>query len=349
MSKIVDKEYCMSSFLTFRYVVDENKIFAENVVHDEYKLDIAAGCGGGYICDSAEEIDAAISEQFEKLDLSNAGLLLSGGIDSAILASYMPKGMKAYTAICSAQGAIDETPRAKRYCDINGLEHVVVDIKWEDYENSIDELMLHDGSPLYANEPQVYKLAQRMKADGVKTVIFGENADTAFGGMDRLLSKDWKYDEWKKRYTFVEPSQVLKKFVDMDEVYRKYKVGKDDVDYIKFIDEIFGTSSSGAYTNAFKLAGLDWFSPYARLKMGKPLDLKRVRSGDSKYLLRDLFRKKYPELDVPEKIAMPRAADQWMADWKGPVRKEFIPGCADGMTGEQKFMIYSLERFLNLI
>ena len=84
-------------------------------------------------------------------------------------------------------------------------------------------------------------------------------------------------------------------------------------------------------------------------KESLPLDLRRVRSGDSKYLLRDLFRKRYPGLEVPEKIAMPRAVNQWMKDWEGPKRAEFIKGCADGLTGEQRFMIYSLERFLNLI
>lgn len=46
---------------------------------------------------------------------------------------------------------------------------------------------------------------------------------------------------------------------------------------------------------------------------------------------------------------MPRAVNQWMKDWEGPKRAEFIKGCADGLTGEQRFMIYSLERFLNLI
>lgn len=33
----------------------------------------------------------------------------------------------------------------------------------------------------------------------------------------------------------------------------------------------------------------------------------------------------------------------------GPIREEFVPNCIEGMTGEQKFLVYSLERFLNLI
>ena len=37
------------------------------------------------------------------------GILLSGGIDSAILASYLPAGAEAYTIRFVAPGAIDET------------------------------------------------------------------------------------------------------------------------------------------------------------------------------------------------------------------------------------------------
>ncbi len=82
--------------------------------------------------------------------------------------------------------------------------------------------------------------------------------------------------------------------------------------------------------------------------MAEPLDLKRVRSGDSKYMLRELYRRRYPEFEVPEKIAMARAVDVWLADWEGPQREEFIPGCVEGLTGEQKFLVYSLERFLDI-
>ena len=28
---VIDKKYCMSSFLTFRYIVDEEKVFSENL------------------------------------------------------------------------------------------------------------------------------------------------------------------------------------------------------------------------------------------------------------------------------------------------------------------------------
>lgn len=343
---MVDKNYCMSSFLAFRYIVDPNKTFKEGLEHDNY---IPVSNDKLIACATAKDIDYQIQSMLEKLDLSNAAILLSGGMDSAILASYMPKGTKAYTAKCSAVGAIDETERAKAYCDYYGLEHIVVDVTWEDYLENIDKLMLNDGCPVFANEPQVYKLTTVIKDAGAELIILGDNADMAFGGMDGMLSKDWDYEGWKNRYTFVKPESALKNPVDMDIVYQNYKIGENGVDFLRFIDEIFGSSSSGAYINSFKMAGMKYFDPYAYLKMKDPLDLARVRAGESKYLLRELFKMKYPEIPVPEKIAMPRAMNQWMADWTGPTRKEFLPHCTDGMTGEQKFLVYSLERFLNLI
>lgn len=255
MKHISDKNYCMSSFLSFRCIVDNNKEFKEGIHHYTY---IPVNPEEQIACHTSEDIGKSIEEQLKNIDLSNAALLLSGGIDSAILASYMPKGIRAYTAVCSAKGGIDETKRAKRYCEINNLEHVIVDITWEDYMDCIDKLMLNDGCPVFANEPQVYKLAKTIKEDGFDTIIFGDNADIAFGGMDRLLSKDWTYDEWIERYTFVNPSDVLKKFVSMDSVYAKYKKEENKIDYINFMNEIFSMSSTGAYINAFRCAGIKY-------------------------------------------------------------------------------------------
>lgn len=342
----VDKNYCMSSYLTLRYIDDKNKVFAENMRHIDFE---PVSPDKQAACDSAEEIEQEIIKSLSKFDLSHAAILLSGGMDSAILASYMPKGTKAYTAKCDTPNAVDETERAKFYCQQYGLEHIVVDITWQDYLDSMDKLMLSDGCPISSNEPQVYKLAQRIKEDGCNLVIIGDNADAAFGGYSELVSRDWKYDDWKKRYTYLDPKNVLKNPVSMEHVFEKYRIPDGYVDYLAMINNEFAVTSTGAYYNAFRNAELPYYDPYAYMKMGKPLDLDRVRSGDSKYHIRDLFRKRYPGRELPEKIAMPRAVDEWMADWKGPECDEFIPGCTEGMTGKQKFQVFALERFLNLI
>ncbi len=162
-AEMVDKNYCMSSYLALRHVYDKEKTFKENMKHFDFEpipeeKQIA--------CASEEEIEEQILRILGTKDLTKAALLLSGGMDSAILASYMPKGTKAYTARCMAPGAVDETQRAKQYCEFYGLEHIVVDITWQDYLDSIDFLMLNDGCPVNSNEPQVYKLAQAAKFGG---------------------------------------------------------------------------------------------------------------------------------------------------------------------------------------
>lgn len=342
----VDKEYCMSSYLAFRYVYDKNICFKKGILHNDYK---PIENDEKMSCKTAEEIDKNIKKQLEKIDLSKAALFLSGGMDSAILASYMPPGIKAYTAKCIGKNAVDETEQARKICEINHLDHVIVEVSWKDYDDLMDELMIADGSPIIPNEPQAYKMARKAKQEGSEYIIYGDCADTEFGGMDRMLSQDWNYDEWIKRYNFVDPEKVLKNAVSLSPVYDLYRVGEKGIDFITFIKEIYLTSASGAYSNACRLAAITSVDPYERLKMKEPLDLKRVRKGESKYLIRELFRMKYPGLEVPEKLPMSRPAEDWMKDWNGPVRSEFLPDCIEGLTGEQKLLVYSLERFLNLI
>lgn len=346
MEKVIDKAYCMSSFLSFRYAARPEVVFGKGIDHVQLEpvpdLEKAA-------CRTIRDIEACIRRSLKNINPDTAALLLSGGIDSGILASYMPQGSVAYTVSSPAEAAGIEIERAARVCREYGLEHRIVEVTWEDYENCMDKLMKHDGCPVFANEPQVYALTKKIQEDGFDTVVIGDNADMAFGGMDRMLSRDWTFDEWTERYTFVKPEKVLVNPVSVTDVYERYRTGENSVDFIRFIDEVFAISSSGAYVNAFDCLGMNFVDPYAFMKMAEPLDLQRVRSGDSKYMLRELYRERFPEFEVPEKIAMARAVDTWLADWQGPKRPEFKEGCIEGMTGEQKFLVYSLERFLNIM
>ena len=346
MAVIVDKSYCMSAFLSFRYVPNPERSWGKGIRHREIELPPERE---KIACQTAGDIDNCIAEERRKLDPARDALLLSGGIDSSILASYFPKGSCAYTVSNPAKASALEIERAERVCERFGLNHRIVEVTWEDYDQCLDTLMRHDGCPVFANEPQVYALTKAIRNDGFGRVILGDNADMAFGGMDLMLSRDWSFDEWVERYTFLKPEKVLAHPADVREVYERYRTGPDSVNFLKFIDEVFATSSSGAYINAFDCLGMQYLDPYAHMKMKEPLDLERVRGGESKYLLRELYRIKFPGFEVPEKIAMARAVDFWLREWKGPVREEFLPNCAEGLTGEQKFLLYSLERFLNIM
>ncbi len=342
---MVDKELCMSRFLAFRYIEDEDLNFFDGLKHSVWKR---PSSGNTHVVGSADEIDQAIRQETESFFVpGKTALFLSGGIDSAILASYLPRGTKAYTFHCVAEGAINETEQAARYAAEYGLDHEVIDMRWEDFEELTPELLRHDGVPFHSIEVQLLKAARRAKADGFDHLILGESADGVFGGLDGLLSKDWTLEELMERYSFVRPERALKNPVSVRDVYERYLRPDGIMDIEEFIHGVFCIESSCSYLHAFDLAGVSALMPYGRMRMSGPLDLARVRRGESKYLLRELFARRYPGMDAPRKIPMPRATTQWFADWRGPTRPEFIPGCQKDMTGDQKWLVWCLERFLN--
>ncbi len=164
---------------------------------------------------------------------------------------------------------------------------------------------------------------QRAKADGADCIVYGDCADTEFSGMMNLLLKDWKFDDFVEKFTILALKQMLKNPVDVSEIYESYRKGTDDIDFISFIVDRNAVSAAGALTNAIHAVGLEFIAPYEHCYLGESQDLAHVRSGDSEYLIRELFRMRYPNMQVPEKLPMPRPADVWMKDWQGPQREEF--------------------------
>lgn len=334
--------YCLSSFLAFRYVVKDGISWKEGVspvlpkIYKKNQTGVA----------TAEEIVNHFKNQISIT--KNAGILLSAGIDSAILASFLPAGTKAYTIRFIAEGSVDESGGASAFADTMNLSHKVVNVYWEDYLKYSDNLMKWKKSPLHAIEVALHKAALTAKQDGIDQLIVGNGADSTFGGMDKLLSKDWTYEEFKKRYTFVDPSEVLKNFEDVDEVFRPYK--KDDgIEVSAFLKTVHGVGIVQTFNNAIESAGCKVLTPYESLFLDALLDIERIRRGQSKYILREVFESRFPTFPIPEKIPFARPMDQWLSNWKGPSRSEFISNIdINKFTGDQKWIIYCLERFLNL-
>lgn len=297
---------------------------------------------------TAEEVVAALRARLADIDPATTGLFLSGGIDSAILARLLPAGVRAYTIRFVAPGAIDESVRAARFAAIAGLRHHIIDVTWDDYEAAADWLMLHKRAPLHPVEVGLYKAALRAAADGLSTVLVGNGADSTFGGLDQLLSRDWSLTDFIKRYTFLEPERALKTPADILEIFTPWQRG-DRFDTAGFLKVVHGEGVTQAFANAIRAAGCAWRAPYEDLHLGSPLDLARIRAGESKYLLRAAFQQLYGEAHVPEKIAFARPMDTWMANWRGPGRErsEFHSDLdVTTLTGEQRWLLWSLCRFL---
>ena len=346
---MVNKDFCLSSYIAFRYIWKDGMDFAEGFQHKNFR---PLKNDDRIPVRTSEDIDREIQKQFDYLyhKYSNIGILLSGGMDSANLAAYLKPGSHAYT-FNSASGVFDaDIERAKKYCKKYKLQHHLIDITLEDYETYTPIVMHHKFAPVSSIEPQIYKAAKMAKKDGVQLMMVGESADLIFGGMDKLITPEWTFDSFAKRYTFLEPELVLTKPVDQSELFENYRTGTSSIDYMRFMDEVFSIESSSSYLNAFGAAWLPYYDPYAKLTMAEALDMERVRNGEPKYLVRGLYAIKYPELEIPFKIAMPRPVDTIFKHWEGPKREEFrkdIP--MEKLTGNQKWQLWCAEKFLNLL
>jgi len=343
---MVDIDFCISSYLAFRYIENEEKDFSDLFHHKNLK---PIPDNKRIMVKSSDEIDNQIEEQMKTFKGKHIGIMLSGGMDSAILASYL-SGADAYTfRFLNGEYKSEELKRAEYYAKTSNLNLHYVDINWDTVDKYLDTVMKAKGAPVHSIEPQIYQAALQAKADGVELMIIGESSDLVFGGMDGLLAKDWSFDEFTERYTFLNPDEVLENPISMRYLYERYRE-EDNIDFMAFVDDVYSIESSSSYLNAFEAAEMEYYDPYAKLKMAEPLDLYRVRSGESKYLIRQLMKKKYPDIDVPTKVPMPRLVDMYFENWKGPTRTEFRTDIElSKYTGNQKWQMYCLERFLNLL
>ena len=342
---MVDKNFCMSSYLAFRYIERDGMDFYDGLRHQNIPLPDETQFT---FVRTAQDIDIAIQKVFDNLKGEKLGICLSGGMDSAILASYM-RGCDAYTfRFLGGEYQKEELARAEYYAQYYGLKLHYVDIDWNTVAQYLPIVMRAKNAPVHSIEPQLYQAAIQAKADGVTRMIVGESSDLIFGGMDQLLSKDWTVEAFQQRYTFLDPARVLKEPVDMSYLYERYRQS-EKIDFLQFMDDVFSRESSSSYYNAFVVADMPYTDPYALLRMSEPLDLQRVRNGESKYLIRELMHNKYPEIPVPNKVPMPRPVDAYFKDWQGPIRPEFRRDLdMTQFTGNQKWQMYCLEQFLNM-
>lgn len=343
----VDRDYCIGSFLMLRTIYDHDKTFAENVTPRFFPMNSDRNP-----VNNSCELESILREQVnEAVQTGKAALALSGGIDSAILAKMMPKGSVAYTFKCVVPGVevIDESPAAAAYATECGLEHRIVEVYWDDFEKFAPLLMKHKGAPIHSIEVQIYKAALTAMKDGFDVLIFGESSDVNFGGQDGLLSRDWTVPQYIERYSYLLPHKVVKKPVFVTEAFEAFVTENGLMDMHEFNRTVYYQESMGSYTNAAECAGIRLSAPFSKTYLAQPLDLERIRNGENKYLVREVFEHLYPNWRIPVKTPMPRPMNEWMEKWKGPKRAEFWPNCVNGLTGDQKWQLWALEQFLNII
>jgi len=295
------------------------------------------------VCRTVDEIREAIATQVAGLD--RPAILLSGGMDSAVIAPFLPRGTLAYTLYHPAL-KVNELDLARSYCERFGLVHVPVAVDGDDYLSVVDRLMISKRMPLSPAEPLFHIAARRAVADGHATILTAGGVDGRHGGFQRLRQFIAPADFaslWQKYY--LPPSRVLRVFTDIGHVLRDYVVTHDGervIDANRFMVEV-GTERF-AYDNAISAAGGTHLSPFS--KFATEFDLQR-NAVEPKYLIQDLYRQIYG-VNPPKKLGMQKPT-YLLSDFRLDNRDVFFETAnLAEMKYQRRVLIYFLDRFITL-
>lgn len=123
------------------------------------------------------------------------GILLSGGLDSSLVASIAVKYIREHPELYGENptihtfsiGDVDSTdlPYARKVAEFLGTTHHEIDFTVEEGINSIDEIVnvleTYDITTIRASTPH-YLMSRKIKSMGVKMVLSGEGSDEILGG-----------------------------------------------------------------------------------------------------------------------------------------------------------------------
>ncbi len=137
--------------------------------------------------------------------------LLSGGLDSAMIcaiAASQGKKLPVFTLGYDEYGGYDERANAAVTAKYLGLDHTEVIISQNDFDEHLDELLIHMDEPL--NDPAalpLYLLMKKIASEGYKVVLSGEGSDELFLGyrqyfeyLDIEKAASLHHKNWLKKY-----------------------------------------------------------------------------------------------------------------------------------------------------
>jgi len=147
-----------------------------------------------------EELDELLAESVRYRLVSDVeiGLLLSGGIDSALIASYAESNgakLRTFTARFEEE-SLDEAPYARQVADYLGLQQITI-TGGQLTPEVFDQVIFH-GDELLGDPACVptFLLSQEISRH-VKVVLSGEGADELFWGYDTYrFEKNWQRLAW---------------------------------------------------------------------------------------------------------------------------------------------------------
>ena len=295
--------------------------------------------------------------KFKKMfeNKKNIGILISSGIDSATIAKLLPNNSYAFYATYKEREYDPEINMVKKYCKINNLNLIIVEVSWKDYEENMKYLMKIKKNPIHPCEIPVYMCCKKAIEMGIETILSGWGADTHFGGMTKLLSKDWSFEEFKDRYEYC--PRFDKNNSNLDNTYKKYINDKQKINIQEFLTFNYHIMTIKSFFYIPELVGLIHLPIWGYLGINNDLDIKRIRKGDSKYIIKETFNILYKNDNLPvnEKIPFTRPTDIYMKKYFNQyhyidyLQKYLEKFPFEKLTSQQQWMIYNLNYFIKFI
>lgn len=276
------------------------------------------------------------------------GILISSGIDSATVAKTLPKKSYAFYATYEERDFDPELEIVKQYTQENELQLIVVNVSWEDYEQHMDYLMRVKKLPIHPCEIPVYMCCKKAQELGVHVLFSGWGADTHFGGMDKLMTKEWSIDDFKHRFEYCSSLQLTSDYNN----YVSFLKSDNTVNVYDFLTYNYHVMTLRSFFYIPELFGLIHLPLWSYLGV-ESLDIKRIKN-EPKYIIQEAFKLMYPNFKPTEKLPFTRPTDLYMEEHFNDytycenlkLHSQQINNNTINTTGQQKWMIYILNRFL---
>src|SRR5262245_9815773 len=189
----------------FLRVRSNEKLELQRYFHPEVTGDRVAKAG-----DIEEELHATLDEVMAQHLIADVpvGLLLSGGLDSSLIAALAARKTTVRTfSMGFAQSNLDERAYARRVARYIGSEHEEILIRPREVSDGL-ESTITCFDDLFADWGTISTrlLYQKCRERGIKVVLVGEGADELFGGYDVFRSSespapaDWWLFQLYRRY-----------------------------------------------------------------------------------------------------------------------------------------------------
>ena len=344
---------CIDEYLAFQHIYSNIswKEGYHNRTYDEY-----TECPRKIKVGNGEEANRELLKFKDKFkNYENIGILISSGIDSATISKILPENSLAFYATYKERDYDPEIEIVKKYCAINKLRLIVVEVSWSDYKKNMKYLMKIKKNPIHPCEIPVYMCCKKAVEMGVDIILSGWGADTHFGGMSKLLSKEWSFEEFKKRYEYC--PRINEQNSILDSTYKDYIKENNNIDIQKFLTFNYHIMTIKSFFYIPEIFGLIHIPVWGFLGLKNELDIEKVRNGNPKYVIQETFKIMYKNDNIPvtEKIPFTRPTDIYMNKYFNEynyieILKEYInKHSKNNLSSQQLWMIYNLNYFIKFI